>query len=139
MVAIPSNAVTMEDLGEWSALRDQLAAIKAKEMLLRTKIYGGMFAVPVEGTNTVALAMGWQLKAVRVVNRKVDLPVLQAMATVGGALHTVNLRADDLINWKPEVNMTAYRQLTAEQRAVFDQCLEIKDGSPAVTLVAPKE
>jgi len=139
MAAIPIPVVTMEDLAAWSTLRDELAAVKAKEILMRDKIYKGLFQAPTEGTNTIGVGLGWQLKAVRNIDRKIDLGVLQAMATPDGPLVKAGIRADDLIKWTPELNLKAYRTLTAEQAAVFDNCLTIKDGTPTVSLVAPKE
>lgn len=46
---------------------------------------------------------------------------------------------DDVIRWKPELAVTVYRNLTADQIHLVDQCLEIKPGSPSLDLVAPKE
>ena len=137
MTTLPANEVTMEDLVAWQDLHAQLAKIKAAEMLLRKKIYGGMFADPAEGTNTTPLAEGWVLKGKRVINRKVDLPVLQAYAVIDGPLQKVGIRADDLIEWKPELKIREYRTLTEEQRTVFDMCLTISDGSPSIEIVLP--
>jgi hypothetical protein len=64
--------------------------------------------------------------------------VLQAMAGENGPLHTIGIRADDLVTWKPELKIGAYRELTEEQRLVFDACLEIRDGSPSLSMVEPK-
>lgn len=138
MVHIPENTVTPEDIAEWQDLAAQISIMKAKETLLRAKIYKGMFTAPVEGTNTVDLFGGWKLKAVRKVERKIDLPLLQAIALENGPLHVAGIRADDLVKWKPELNLPAYRLLTEAQKLVFDTCLEIKDGSPSVDLVPPK-
>lgn len=134
---VPANTVTMEMIAKWNDLVEQLAKVKAEEMLLRRGIYGGTFVDPKEGTNKSPLLNGWELNATRVIDRKVDLPVLQAMAVEGGPLHQVGIRAADYIDWEPKLKIKEYRTLTAEQRAVFDQCLTIKDGSPQLKLVLP--
>lgn len=144
MVAIPENTVTVEDLMKWDELQRQLKAVKAAEMLLRTKIYKFYFpeATTVEGTNNHPLAEGWLLKAKRTIDRKVDLPVLQAFATKPTAeepskLEAAGIRLDDIVEWEPKLKLRAYRSLTDEQREVFDQVLTIKDGAPALEIVLP--
>jgi len=137
MTTVPANTVTMEDMVEWQKLQAQLAKIKAAEMLLRRKIYDSMFVTPKEGTNTMSLSQGWVLKGKRVISREIDLPVLQAFAVENGPLHQIGVRADDLVDWKPVLKIAAYRSLTAEQVAVFDQCLTIKDGAPGLEIMLP--
>jgi hypothetical protein len=128
----------MEMISKWNDLQEKLAKIKAEEMLLRTALFKGLFVDPREGVNTLPLSTmhmdDWELKGERTINRKIDLPVLQAMAVPNGPLHIAGIRADDLVVWKPELNLKNYRELTAEQKPVFDQCLEIKDGSPQLKL-----
>lgn len=138
MTAIPANAVTPEDIAKWNDLKLELARVKASEMLLRLKLYGGLFHDPDEGTNTLEMLEGWKLKAVRVIDRKVDIAMANNLAVEGGPFHLAGIRAADLIEWKPELKIKEYRTLTAEQKLVFDQCLTIKDGSPQLSLVAPK-
>lgn len=137
MTLIPENTVTPEDLTVWNDLQEQLRKIKNAEMLLRQKIWKGLFVAPVEGTNTVSLHDGWELKGVRSVDRKIDLPVLQAMAVENGVFHQAGIRAADYIEWEPKLKIAEYRTLTAEQKLVFDQALIIKDGSPQLKIVLP--
>lgn len=137
MTTVPANQVTMEDMVEWQRLQAELAKVKAKEMLLRRKIYDSMFPSANEGTNTLPLAQGWVLKGKRVISREIDLPVLQAFAVENGPLHQAGIRADDLVDWKPVLKLAQYRTLTAEQLAVFDQCLTIKDGAPGLEIMLP--
>jgi hypothetical protein len=138
MSEVPPNTPTMEMISKWNDLQEKLAKIKAEEMLLRTALFKGLFVDPREGVNTLPLSTmhmdDWELKGERTINRKIDLPVLQAMAVPNGPLHIAGIRADDLVVWKPELNLKNYRELTAEQKLVFDQCLEIKDGSPQLKL-----
>ena len=139
MTAIPVNTVTAQDIAELMRLQQELTRIKAAEMLLRTKVYKFYFPNADEGTNTLDMGQGNKIKGIRTINRKIDLPVLQAMAVPNGALHVAGIRADDLVKWTPELKIGAYRELTAEQKAVFDNCLEIKDGAPALTFITPAQ
>lgn len=44
---------------------------------------------------------------------------------------------DTLVNWKPSLSVSAYRELTKEQRQMFDECLSIKPGTPSLEIVLP--
>lgn len=143
MTAIPENTVTQKDLEEWYALQDQLKKVKASEMLLRQKIYKGMFNEPKEGTNSVPLGdSGWVIKAKRVINRDIDQAALQHSMAIDEATKMSRLSAngihvEQLIKWSPELVTKAYRLLTEEQVKIFDEVLIIKDGSPALEIVLP--
>jgi hypothetical protein len=142
MTAIPENTVTQKDLEEWYGLQDQLRRIKAAEILLRGKIFKGLFKNPVEGTNTLPLDGGWVIKAKRVINRDIDEASLQANVMEDPNTHMSRLTANgihpqQLIRWKPELILKAYRLLSEEQVKIFDECLIIKDGSPALEIVLP--
>lgn len=143
---IPSNELCQEDVFDWYAMQDQLSALKASEMLMRQKIYKTMFVDPKEGTNKSLLPDGWELKAQRVVERKVDegaLAVLSSKITnaQGGEEPSVfeknGISADKVIRWKPELAKAAYNTLTAEQQKIVDRALIIKDGSPQLEIVLP--
>lgn len=142
MTDIPENEVTQADLSEWYSLKDQLAKVKAAEMLLRLKIYKGLFKDPKEGTNSLPLAEGWVIKAKRVINRDIDIAALNVNAMVDPATNMSRLTShgihpEQLVKWKPELVTTAYRALTAEQMEIFNECLSIKDGSPSIEIVLP--
>ena len=143
MTAIPENPVTQADLEEWYRLKEQLASVKASEMLLRQKIYKGLFKDPKEGTNSLPLGdAGWLIKAKRVINRDVDQAALQHSMAVDEAtkmsrLSSNGIHVEQLIKWTPELVTKAYRLLTEEQVKIFDEVLIIKDGSPALEIVLP--
>lgn len=137
MSNIPEVEVTMKDLIEWDKAKRELALIKSKEMMLRQRIYKHFFPIANEGTNKVDLNEGWVLKAQRVIDRKVDLGILQAMATEGGAFQKAGIVAPQYIDWEPKLKVREYRTLSEEQRHVFDQALIIKDGSPQMEIVLP--
>lgn len=134
MTAIPEDTVTQEDLNEWYRLQDQLKKIKASEMLLRTKIFKFFFKEPAEGTNNHPLAEGWVLKGKYTINRDVDPGELGARRPM---LAENGINADVLVQYKPSLVLGEYRKLTAEQQKLFDACLIIKPGSPALEIVLP--
>lgn len=133
--AMPAPTVTQDDLNLWFQLQEQLNNIKAQEMDLRKKIFAAYFRTPVEGTNTEPLSGGWVLKGQYKIDRKVDEAVL---VTLGSVLKEHKINVKDLINYKPELNLRAYRNLDEEQMKLFNQVLVIKPGSPALEIVKPK-
>lgn len=142
MTTIPENTVTQADLAEWYRLKEELTRVKASEMLLRTKIYHALFKDPVEGTNSIPLNDGWVMKAKRVINRSIDQAALLVNSQEDPETHMSVLTAHginpaNLVVWKPELALKAYRELTAEQQAIFNECLVIKDGSPDLSIVLP--
>lgn len=150
--AIPEDEVTAEDLKQWYLLHEQLGKLKSAEALLRGRIFKGMVKDPKEGTNTVPLndGTGAVLKAQHVINRTVDVGTLDALKKAQAEAITTaaidpskapnvpKLPFDELIKWKPELSITKYKELTAEERLYFDQCLVIKPGSPQLEIVIPK-
>lgn len=141
MTQVPENEVTQADINKWYELQAQLKSIKASEMLLRTKIYKGLFKDPVEGTNTIPLAEGWVMKAKRVIQRDIDIAALtinSANPELGPSrLELAGINVASLVKWKPELVLKNYRELTDEQKLIFNDCLVIKDGSPALEIVLP--
>lgn len=136
MTQIPPNTVTQTDLNEWDALQKQLSALKSAEMLLRMKIFKGLFLNPVEGTNTLPLGdEGWVIKAKYPINRKPDVALLTARAA---ELRAAGIPLDSVIRTIPELATGEYRKLTEEQRNLLDQVMEVKPGSPALEIVLPK-
>jgi hypothetical protein len=135
MVALPVDRVTDADILEWQKAAADLALLKSKESLLRARVFRGMFAAPVEGTNTVSLSGGYVLKGKYTINRKLDEALLQSL---GPSLHEQGIPMASLIKMEPALVLRSYRELTAEQQKLFDQILDIKPGSPALEIVLPK-
>lgn len=124
------------DLNRWYALSKELVELKAKEMELRKKIFAAYFENPVEGTNKSPLANGFHLLGKYPITRTVDQALLKVNMEHLRAKH---INVDDIIRWKPELVIGAYRKLTQEQIHALDQCLDIKAGSPSLEIVFPKE
>lgn len=136
MLNIPTESVSQEDLNTWFLLQKQLEDIRVKEMALRKKIFVTHFPTPIEGTNIHPLSEGWILKAQHKITRDVDLALLNNLTA---ELRTKNIPLDSLIRYKPELVTSQYRNLTNEERLLFDQILNIKIGSPSLEIVSPKK
>lgn len=134
MVIIPPNEVTQKDLEQWYEVQKELKALKAKEMLLRQKVFKWYFTEPKEGVNTIPLSHGWVLKGTYVINRDVDLASLGAMKE---QFIAAGVSTDSLVQFKPSLVIREYRTLTEEQRHLFDRALIIKPGSPSLEITLP--
>lgn len=129
--------VTMQELVEWEKMTRELAILKEKEMTLRKRVYRTFFKDPKEGTNTHQLGEGWLLKAQRKIDRKVDIGTLQALSAENALFWQHGINANELIDWKPELKIKAFKSLPEDKRKIFEQCLIIKDGSPQVDITLP--
>lgn len=128
----------MKLLEEWRLAKAEADAVKpiiAKEQELRKQVFAAFYPDPKEGTNTLNLAEGWKLKGVYKLDRKIDEAALPAVTE---QLREMGVNTDTLVKWTPSLKTAIYKELTAEQRAVFDQALIIKPGLPTIELVAPK-
>jgi hypothetical protein len=134
-LAIPVEPVSQDDLTLWHSLTQELERVKTAELVLRKKIFAGMFTNPHEGTNTVPLSQGWVLKGQYKINRTVDVAMLTTHAAM---LHEKGVPVDELLKYKPELVTAGYRNITDEQRLLFDIVLDIKIGTPSLEIVLPK-
>lgn len=137
MSLIPPNPVSQADLIEWYNLKAQIKTFKAvtdKEMLLRKKIFGGLFPNPTEGVNAHTMADGYIVKGTYKIDRKIEIAVLKSSTE---SFIERGVSPDSLIEYKPELVLSAYRKLTGEQAAIFDECLIIKPASPDLVIVPP--
>jgi hypothetical protein len=132
---VNAETVTQIDIDAWYKLQAELAKIKDAEMVLRKKIFKGLFPTAHEGTNTLQLAEGWVMKATLPYTRKVDIALLTNLTPM---LRTAGIPMDDLINYKPELVKAIYNTLGEDHRKLFDQILETKPGSPSLEIMLPK-
>lgn len=123
-------------LAQWDQVQKQLAEIKELELTLRKQVFDVFFSRPLEGVNNFDLGNGYKLKGTFKINRTLDEAMLHAKAdelTKAG----INLR--DVIQMKPSLVTKSYRALETDKRMLFEQVLDIKVGTPALEIVAPKE
>lgn len=137
MAEIPAPVITKEDLYEWYRLRDQIAKLRQQEHFLRMKIIGVLYPTPKEGTNNYDLGTidpksnGFVLKMKYQFNRKVDKALFEQIKE---PMRKLGVNPDLLVRYTPELETKKWRELTAEQQAFFNQCLDIKLESPQLTL-----
>lgn len=122
-----------EKLEQWRAAALELELAKTLEMRLRKELTAECFPNLLEGTNSIELQAGWVLKMNQPFTRTLD----QAKAPeVLKALK--KLKADGAVKVKYDLSVTVYRTLEGQARALVDDILTTKPGSPSLELVAPK-
>lgn len=142
MVQVPQDQVTVNDLTVWFTMQEELKKLKASEMMLRKRIFGHYFPDPKEGTNTFVLPDDYQLKGKHTIQRDVDQGAYLAMnakdpQSEKSQFEMQGINGDALVEWKPSLKLSLYRELTAEQQQFFDRCLLVKPGSPALEITPP--
>lgn len=136
MAKLPDNVSTLADLMSWYEIKQKLDKLKYEESVLRKKLFSDFFVNPKEGTNKMQLEDGYVLNAQHVINRKIDEAALDSLKP---ALEAEGIVVDNVVRWKPEVNIGVYRKLSDEDRKKFDTVLIITDGSPQMSIVKPKK
>lgn len=127
---------------EWQESVKALASAKDNETALRAQVVERMFKDHKdEGTENVELGNGYKLKAVfklsYSLNNKDDatdkaLTKLEKSGPEGAFV------AGRLVKWKPDLSVSEYKTLTAKQKAIIDEVLTVRPGTPSVELVVPK-
>lgn len=120
-------------LEQWRAAVAQLAIVRDEELRLRKELAAECFPTLLEGTNSQELQGGWVLKLTQPFTRSLDQArspeLLKALK---------KLNADAVIKVKYDLSLAAYRGLDGQARALVDEVLTTKPGTPTLELVAPK-
>lgn len=141
MVTLPKTEMTeeakLELLFNWYNKKQELIKVQAQERALRDSVVsiflpGENGAVGgKEGTNTIKLATGDELKIVRPYDRKVDKAVFSSIVQ---QLMEKGIDVNEVIETKVELRVGNYKKLTEEQRNAMDECVTGKWGSPQVEI-----
>lgn len=135
---VQPNEPAMDVVRRWEALKALMSAVKAAadpEMVVRKQAFALLFPEPKEGTNTAELGGGWKIKGVHKIDRKLDEATLPDTIT---ALRDAGVLTDRLIEYKPQLSISEFRELTEEQAAILAGAMTEKPASPSLELVPPK-
>lgn len=132
-------------------MQNKLSALKAEELELRKYIVNRAFPSKKEGTNTLELGNGYELKAGVKYNYKLAdndtvEKVLDKIATIGNEGKFI---AERLVSWSPNFLLTEYRVLQEEAEknnltaiAILKEVqtmLEITDAAPELKIKEPRK
>lgn len=132
------TATQLKLLEQWRKAEEAAEVAKTvieTERELRKAVIASFAPTCEEGTVNLELPEGWKLKIVHKVERVIDQAGLQS---VNEEVRAAGFNPDLLISWKPSLKMAIYKEMTAEQRVIFDKALTLKPGSDTAELVPPK-
>lgn len=144
---VPVKVMTVEErdklLLQWKSAKDVLDAAKDEEMRLRKELVAssGMFdSNKQSGTQTFQLGNGWAVKAIKKINYNIETGdnLATAINEISALGEVSKYKAEKLVKFTPELSLTTYKELTAEEKAIIDRVLTTSPGSPSLELVPPK-
>lgn len=153
--AVPKNPWDVMSQDEllvlWDAKKKALTAAKDDEMSMRKYIVSRAFPNASEGTNTLDLGNGYQLKAAvkfnyKLTDNKAVENAIDKIALVGNQGAFI---AERLVSWTPNFLLTEYRVLQEEAKEgsqvaidilkiVNDEMLTIDVAAPTLDIKEPK-
>ena len=123
-------------VSDWQHADMLLKASKAAEYQLRLEIARDLFDAKVEsGTENLDLGAGYTLKCTKKLNYSLDAKRVESVLDQLSS----PILADRLVSWKPDLRVSEYKQLPDDDRTLVDTVLTIKQATPAVQLVEPKQ
>jgi hypothetical protein len=137
MVQLPKTEMTpeakLELLFNWYNKKQELQTVQAQERALRDTVVSIYLPEDQkkEGTNTVKLPTGDELKIVCGIDRKVDKAIF---SNIVQELMEKGVDVNEVVETKVELRVGNYKKLTEEQRNVMDECVTSKWGSPQVSI-----
>lgn len=135
----------------WQQAKDILAKAKEDEMEIRKTAVKIYVPTPTEGTNTVELGNGYELKAgikfnYRLAENDIVESCLDRIAAIGNEGKFI---ADRLVSWTPSFLITEYRVLQEEKEKgnptaiqilnIVSEMLTITDAAPSLDIKEPKK
>ena len=140
MVQLPEMNLTEEQkyelLYNWYSKKEELAKVQAQERALRQSVVSVFFPDGLnEDTNKIKLDTGDDLVVTQPYTRKVDKAIFSQILP---DLIEAGVDVNEVTETKVELRVAAYRKLTAEQLAIFDECVTTTPGSPQVKIAVKK-
>lgn len=140
-----------ELLIKWNACKADIEKAKAAEMEMRKYIVSRAFPDKQEGTNTLELGEGYELKAnikfnYNLADNDIVESTLNEIAAVGNEGQFI---AERLVSWTPSFLLTEYRKLQEDAEKdspqakqilnLVNKMLTIKDVAPTLSIKEPKK
>lgn len=140
MVQLPEMNLTEEQkyelLYNWYCKKEELVKVQAQERALRQSVVSVFFPDGLkENTNKIKLDTGDDLVVTQPYTRKVDKAIFSQILP---DLIEAGVDINEVTETKVELRVAAYRKLTAEQLAIFDECVTTTPGSPQLKIAVKK-
>lgn len=137
MVQIPDKPemtpeTAYQELQAWWRQQVQLRALKTAEVLKRKDLTRYYFAKPTVGVNRLAMDMGFDLVFKNYIDYTVDEAAFDQIKSGEWKKHKID--PDELVRWKPELNVRAYNALSSEQKRFVDEFITTKEQTPQLSI-----
>lgn len=119
---------------KWSENQKALAEFKATEMEQRKLLDAELFAKPKNGVNKHELLHGWTLQSTHGTDTKLDEAAYKLIES-----ELDDSIKDACVNWKPSLDVRAYKKIPEDKRALLDEAVTTKPKTPSMKLVPPKD
>lgn len=129
---------------EWMELSERLGLEKAREVILRNEIIKLIYPKGVipKGTNNFPVGEGWVVKVAGKENAKVDETLIaETRALIEAKIEAGEVTPfdlDDVIKFKPELSLSGWNGLTAEQQHLVRNCVTFTPGQAGLEITKPK-
>lgn len=121
-------------LDEWVKAAAEAKKWQNLEKQLRDRIFNSTFQEPKEGVNKYTLPDGRMVKGTHKLYRKLDEAAYPSIREA--IINTFQIDPEkDIIKRKPEIATGPYKKLPDEIRAVLDDAIIAKPGSPVIEIV----
>lgn len=128
---------------EWQLTDEQLTRVKQRELELRNEVIKTIFKNYKEtGVENFDLNQGYKLKATFKINYSLnnkDDAVDKALTKIENIGQYEKFVAAKLIQWKPQLVLSEYKELSEECKKIIDEVITTSNGTPSLELVSPKK
>lgn len=147
--ALPAEqrSLLVQALAAWQKTAEEAAALSLKETELRLNIVNTFFGGAGEGTNTLVLEDGKELKADIKFNRKVETTQLDGLrawlaANANNPQHSNRAAVlqgilDACVEYKPSVIVGNYKELDDDAKKLIADVITEKPGTPGLKIHIP--
>lgn len=123
-------------LTEWQQVSAKLREMTKLELKLRTTLFELAFPNPVEGVNSRELDDGRIVKGTHKINRNVDQAAVEGVKKRLAELNSpLGAPVDDVFKAKIELGVGPYKKLSPEARAIANDAITSKPGTPSLEVV----
>ena len=131
------DPITQNNFQVWESINADIERLKAIELQYRAAIIPHVgFSDKPEGSQTVSVDGAMKLELDRPWYYKVKA-TQDEISAVMTALHAHNEMATiGLLQWKPEISVSKYRDLTDEEKRIIAPILDIKPGVESLKVVS---
>lgn len=127
-----------QQIGEFYAAKIALDEANRRFEEARGNVYELFATRGHKGVQPFIFNNGWQLKITNVFNYTLAANVEEGLDRLEELGESAKQIADNVVQWKPKLNVSLYSQLPAKEAAIISEYVDVRTGTPKVELIEPK-